>query len=176
MSVADQAPERSPGEPARYSLRGHRPGDMGWIVHRHGVLYNREYGWNEDFEALVAEVVASFIKNLQPNRERCWIAEADGEFAGSVFLVDHPERAGVARLRLLLVEPTMRGMGIGTRLVGECTAFAREAGYERITLWTNSVLHAARRIYQNEGYRLVREHRHHSFGHDLVGQHWELEL
>jgi GNAT superfamily N-acetyltransferase len=159
---------------APYILRRHRPGDMGWIVHRHGVIYTQELGWTPDFEAIVARIVADFIDNFDPKRERCWIAEREGEIAGSVFLVQHPEKKDTARLRLLLVEASARGLGLGKALVDECTRFARAAGYKKITLWTHDVLTAARHIYRQAGYKLVEQEPRHSFGIDVISETWEL--
>ena len=169
-SILGSPPERR----VPYILRPHQPGDMGWIVHRQGVLYAREYGWDETFEALVAELTAKFVRNFDAARERCWIAERDGESVGSVFLVK--QSSSIAKLRLLYVEPHCRGLGIGRRLVDECGRFARSAGYRKISLWTNSVLVAARHIYAAAGYQLVKEEPHRSFGHDLVGETWELDV
>ena len=155
-------------------LREPSHGDYGWVVGRHGLLYAEEYGWDETFEALVAGIVGEHVAERDPLRERAWIAEVDGEPAGCVFCVRRDDRT--AQLRLLLVEPWARVMGVGTRLVDECLRFARDAGYTSITLWTNHVLEGARRIYERAGFELVEQERHHSFGHDLVGQNWSREL
>lgn len=156
-------------------LRAHRPGDIGWVVHRHGALYAREYGWSEQFEALVARIAADFIDNLDPARERCWVAERDGEILGSVFLV-RGEAPGQARLRLLLIEPAARGLGLGKRLVAECVAFARAAGYTEISLWTQSILTAARALYAQAGFELVESRPDDSLAPGLVSETWRLRF
>ena len=155
-------------------LRPHRPGDMGWVTHRHAVLYHQEYGWDGSFEVLVGEITARFIQEFDAQRERAWIAEANGEILGSVFCVRADETT--AKLRLLLVEPHARGLGLGRRLVKDCIQFARGCGYRKLVLWTNSILGSARAIYVKLGFRLVAEEAHRSFGQDLLGETWELEL
>jgi DNA-binding MarR family transcriptional regulator/predicted N-acetyltransferase YhbS len=175
--------ERAAAPPPPWLLRSPHNGDIGWVVGRHGALYAREYGWDWRFEALVARIAADFVDRFDPAREACWIAEQGGSNVGCVFLVQARDESakqamvdGTAQLRMLLVEPTARGLGIGARLVDECERFARARGYRRIVLWTNSVLTAARAIYQRAGYLLTRSEPHESFGHELVGETWELAL
>ncbi|MFF9391733.1 GNAT family N-acetyltransferase [Streptomyces griseoluteus] len=151
-----------------------RPGDLGWVVMAHGEFYDREFGWDTDFETLVCRIAADYADGKEPGPQAAWIAEVDGRRAGCVFCVRADART--ARLRLLLVDPAARGLGVGARLIEECLTFAREAGYEAITLWTNDVLGSARRLYERHGFRLIAEDRHHSFGHDLVGQTWRRSL
>jgi DNA-binding MarR family transcriptional regulator/GNAT superfamily N-acetyltransferase len=164
----------SPAPRVPYLLRPSAPGDIGWVISRHGALYAEEYGFDQTFEALVGEIAAKFITEFDAKRERCWIAERDGEPVGSVFLVKGSDRT--AKLRLLLVDPSARGLGIGARLVAECVRFARQSGYQEITLWTQSILVAARHIYQAAGFRLTRSEPHRSFGQDLIGETWDLVL
>jgi DNA-binding MarR family transcriptional regulator/GNAT superfamily N-acetyltransferase len=173
MRVITETLTESP-QPRGYLLRAPRPGDMGWVVQRNGAVYAEEFGWDSSYEALVARIVADYVENRDPDAEAAWIAEVDGAPAGCVFCVR--EDATTARLRLLLVEPWARGLGIGARLVDEVLRFARQAGYSRITLWTNDVLADARRIYQRAGFTLDNENQHHSFGQDLTGQNWSRNL
>jgi len=174
MRAVEEMLTDRPAPAPTYVLRNYRPGDLGWVVERHGELYATEYGWGARFEALVAQIVARFVQRQDRARERCWIAERDGERVGCVFLVK--KTASAAQLRLLLVEPAARGLGLGRRLVDECTRFARRAGYRKIVLWTNSVLDAARHIYQTAGYRLVKKERHDDLGTDPTFEIWELKL
>ncbi|UPK94730.1 hypothetical protein LCI18_005665 [Fusarium solani-melongenae] len=156
-------------------IRTHRPGDMGLITHRHGILYSKEYGFDQRFEALVARITADFIDNLQPNLERCWIAEKDDEFLGCIMLV-HDKQPGVAKLRLLLVEEKARGLGVGSSLIQQCITFAKEAGYTRINLWTQSMLEGARRLYAKAGFKLVEKEDHDSWGVKMTGEMWQMDL
>lgn len=175
MGVIERLMGGRPEARTPYILRPHQPGDMGWMVYRHGVLYSQEYGYDERFEALVATIAGEFVERFDPKRERCWIAEKDGERVGSVLLVMKSKT--IAKLRVLLVEPSARGLGIGRRLVEECVLFARQAGYKKIVLWTQSELHAARRIYQAAGFRLAGKQRHDSWGRSgLIAETWELKL
>ena len=174
MIVIEQVLGPPAQKAAGFLLRNHRPGDIGWIVSRHGAIYAQEYGWDISFEALAAEITAQFLKSYNPAREQCWIAEIGGEPVGSIFLVR--ASGDVAKIRLLLVEKKARGLGVGRALVEQCLRFARDAGYSSVTLWTQSTLVAARGIYQRAGFQCVRQEKHHSFGVDLVGETWELEL
>ncbi|HTP78452.1 MAG TPA: helix-turn-helix domain-containing GNAT family N-acetyltransferase [Rhizomicrobium sp.] len=173
-TLLDGGAEATPPEPNSYMLRAPKPGDFGWMVKRHAELYAREYGWTEPFEGLCAQIVADFANKHDAERERCWIAEMDGENVGCVFVAkDSPT---VARLRLLLVDPKARGLGLGTRLVDETIRFARRAGYKKMTLWTHSVLTAARHIYEKAGFKIMRTERHKSWGRPVVSEYWDLEL
>jgi DNA-binding MarR family transcriptional regulator/GNAT superfamily N-acetyltransferase len=163
-------------EQAKCVLRPHRPGDMGWVVHREGAFYAQQYGFDETLEAMVARIVADFLTEFDPKRERCWIAEVNGQNVGHIFLVKHPTEPSTAKLRLLLVEPSARGLNLGSTLVEECVNFARSVGYKKITLWTQSILVAARHLYQKAGFRLVDEQANRKFGKDLLSQTWELDL
>jgi DNA-binding MarR family transcriptional regulator/N-acetylglutamate synthase-like GNAT family acetyltransferase len=177
VAAMDQIRRVLDGDPRRTSLvlRAPEPGDLGWVVERHGARYAAEYGWDAAFEALVARIVAEFAERHDTKREAAWIAELDGERVGCVFCTA-ADTADTAQLRLLLVEPSARGSGVGTRLVDECLRFAKRSGYSRITLWTNDVLLAARRIYERAGFVCDRREPHHSFGHDLVGEYWSRDL
>jgi DNA-binding MarR family transcriptional regulator/GNAT superfamily N-acetyltransferase len=175
MDTIQSALDKNKGDHTRqFTLRSHRPGDMGWVVQRHGEIYHQEYNWSEEFEALVAEITAEFVRKLDVTRERCWIAEHDGRRVGCIFLV--AKDATTAKLRLLLVDPDARGLGVGRKLVAECVRFARVAGYRKIVLWTQETLTAARHLYTEAGFVKTAREPHRSFGHDLVGETWEREL
>ncbi len=166
--------ESTPTRTRTIVLRDPKPGDMGWVVQQHGEIYAREYGWNSEFEALVANIVSKYLEKVQPESRKCWIAELDGEQVGAVFVVR--KTASVAQLRMLILTPQARGLGLGGRLVDECIQFARSKGYKKMQLWTNSCLDAARALYAKRGFRLVRSEPYNGFGHDLVGETWELRL
>ena len=174
-TLLSDEPHPQPGAKPRYILREPRAGDFGWIVSRHAELYLREYGWAEPFEGLCAQIVADFVNNFDPKLERCWIAELNGENVGCVMLVKDDQPA-VARVRLLLVDPKARGLGLGARLVDECLRFARNAGYKKITLWTHSVLSAARHVYEKAGFTLTSSEPRHTWGKDVVAEFWDLDL
>ncbi|MBR0848900.1 MarR family transcriptional regulator [Bradyrhizobium diazoefficiens] len=174
MSTIEAVLEQRRSQPASFVLRSHRVGDMGWVISRQAAAYAADYNWDISYEALVAEICAQFIKNYDAAREHCWIAEVGGEPVGSIFLVKATDE--IAKLRLLQVEKQARGLGVGRALVEQCIRGARERGYSRMTLWTQSILVAARGIYQSSGFRLVKEEKHHSFGADLTGETWEREL
>ena len=176
MGTIERLLAQSPPIPPRFVLRPHRPGDMGWVVYREGALYAQEFGFDHTFEALAARIVADFLTEFDATRERCWIAEVNGQNVGHIFLVKHPTEPSTAKLRLLLVEPSARGLKLGSALVEECVNFASSVGYKKITLWTQSILVAARHIYQKAGFRLVDEQANFQFGKDLLSQTWELDL
>ncbi len=174
MSAIESALGSTDAPHPPFTIREHGPGDIGWIIQRHAQIYTEEYAWNSNFELLCAEIATNFLKNLKPTRERCWIAERDGVNVGCVMMVERSR--SVAQLRLLLVEPSARGLGIGANLVSECVAFAREAGYRKMMLWTNNVLHSARKIYQSQGFDLIKEEQHSKFGPPLTSQTWAVKL
>jgi DNA-binding MarR family transcriptional regulator/GNAT superfamily N-acetyltransferase len=176
MQSVERLLSKSDAARTPFVLRPHRIGDMGWVVYSEAVGYAEQFGWDASFEALVAKIAQEFIANFDPARERCWIAELDGQHVGHIFLVKHPTEPGTAKLRLLFVDRSARGRGLGKTLVNECIRFARTAGYRKVVLWTQSILASAHRIYQTAGFRLVKEEPHRSFGHDLIGQEWELKL